>query len=372
MPNKKCLLLSTVFSRYQILSNKIIQTYINKTLKKIDPNENWVIQNIIENTPYGMYKNNALQSYGSLPLAIAAGWWVNGDGCTQWGFKNPSGISHGSYPMSSLWCVPTFLKNSQEQVSQPITLVLCIIAFACSLYYLIYNCDLLFVVGNGPVVNSGFASLIGMARTLGVRVIYWKDDVRHLWGFSDNPAMIGSLEDVHSMLYNIGDPFQGDGMLTRIYKYQDSKTQTSQNQHCGLSYFDQIIKNSLLIPDQKVDITNISQSLQNLIQLGGLIQKQNIAHNIPPANDKLKNSYWITNFNNTFPASMENSIETFGFTQWRLFCNIAAVIIQNRNLISSGDRKWLEEKLTNLPSLNNNNIDNGLYDFNNKTKFNNF
>ena len=70
---------------------------------------------------------------------------------------------------------------------------------------------------------------------------------------------------------------------------------------------------------------------------------------------------------------MENSIESFGFTQWRLFCNIAAVIVQNRNLISSGDCQWLEKNLPNIgPKKCNNNFDNELYNFNNKTKFNNF
>ena len=211
-----------------------------------------------------------------------------------------------------------------------------------------------------------------MARTLGVKVVYWKDDVRHLWGFSDNPAMIGSLEGVHSTLYNIGDPFQGDGMLTRIYNYQDSKKQTLQNQHCGLSYFEKIITNSLSIPDQKVLLPNVSLSLQNLITLGGLIQETNTSHNIPPANDKLKNSYWITNFTKTFAASMENSVESFAFTQWRLFCDIAKVIVKNRNLISSADSKWLERKLPTISTLDNNNFGNDLYNFHNKTKFNNF
>ena len=113
MSNKKCLLLSPVFSRYQILSSKIIQTYLNKALKKIDPSEDWIIQNIIEDTPYGMYKNNALQPFGSIPLTLGASWWVNNTGCTQWGFKYSDGrasASHSDTPGSSLWCVPEFLK----------------------------------------------------------------------------------------------------------------------------------------------------------------------------------------------------------------------------------------------------------------------
>ena len=77
MSEKKCLLLSPVYSRYQILSSKIIETYIKKALKNVDPNNHWKIQNIIENTPYGMYKNNVLQPYGSLPFSLFTFYWVD-------------------------------------------------------------------------------------------------------------------------------------------------------------------------------------------------------------------------------------------------------------------------------------------------------
>jgi len=369
MVEKKCLLISPVFSRYQILSSKIIQTFIKKALKNIS-SDSWTIQNIIENTPYGLYKNNVLQPYHSTPLATMGSWWLgNSAACTNWGFKDWQAITHGAVPSSALWCVPTFLL-SKGIVNQTVTILLCIIAFASSLYYLVYNCDLLFVVGNGPVVNTGFASLIAMARTLGIRVVYWKDDVRHLWGFSDNPAMIGSLDAVHGTLYNVGNPFEGDGMLTRIYNYEDSKKQTASTQHCGTSYFEYIIGNALNNPEEKIQLGNVPAGLQNLINLGGMIQAKNQPHLIPPIN-KLRDSYWIKTFDKTFAASMENSYESLSFTQWRLFCDIAAVIVQNRDLISASDKEWLERylQLDNLQTNNFENItnfDRNLYQFHNQ------
>ena len=142
MSDKKCLLLSPVFSRYQILSSKIIETYVKKALKNVDHNNKWIIQNIIEHTPYGMYKNNVLQPYGSIPLANIANapTWLNNTICTQWGDFDLLGgmavIKPSDIPGSALWCVPGFLKNSQGQVLST--------CYSCSLHNRIRMLSLLF------------------------------------------------------------------------------------------------------------------------------------------------------------------------------------------------------------------------------------
>ena len=65
--------------------------------------------------------------------------------------------------------------------------------------------DVLFVNANGPVPNSGFASIIGVATSINKPILRWKD-MQNIMGFADNPMSIGLLPDASQNL--AGNPFR--------------------------------------------------------------------------------------------------------------------------------------------------------------------
>jgi len=119
----------------------------------------------------------------------------------------------------------------------------------------IKNSYLVFVCGNGPVVNDGFSTLLGVATTLGKPIVYWKDDARHLWGFNDNPMTIGNLPNVNSYL------LQPPNMTIRLSGYQRGG--------CGPDVFPTLISNA--IKDMDANAGTPSQHIQNYMALGDLI-----------------------------------------------------------------------------------------------------
>jgi len=64
--------------------------------------------------------------------------------------------------------------------------------------------DLLVVCLNGPVPNPGFCAFAVLAASANRPVVYWKDDVRKLWGIEDDPLTLGLLPGASSRLMALG------------------------------------------------------------------------------------------------------------------------------------------------------------------------
>jgi hypothetical protein len=64
--------------------------------------------------------------------------------------------------------------------------------------------DLLVVCLNGPVPNPGFCAFATLAACANKPVVYWKDDVRKLWGVQDDPITMGLLPGASSRLMSDG------------------------------------------------------------------------------------------------------------------------------------------------------------------------
>jgi hypothetical protein len=79
------------------------------------------------------------------------------------------------------------------------TVVLSIASAACLAAELEASC-LLVVCLNGPVPNPGFCAFAVLAASANRPVVYWKDDVRKLWGIEDDPLTLGLLPGASSRL----------------------------------------------------------------------------------------------------------------------------------------------------------------------------
>ena len=159
----RSLLLSPVFSNYQVLESAIVNTYFANALgwyiSQPDNQEQTLeMFDLMLNSPYLLYQN--------------------------YGLYNPSRI-----------VLP--VKKNRKQPNLLQQQVILIIALTSVLLYHISQSDIIMVNMNGPVANEGFSSLLGIASSLGKPVLYWKDDARKLWGLNDNPMTLGLLPDVN-------------------------------------------------------------------------------------------------------------------------------------------------------------------------------
>jgi hypothetical protein len=123
---------------------------------------------------------------------------------------------------------------------------------------LMLNVDFVFINGNGPVVNSGYASMLALANFMNIPTIYWKDDARHLWGFADNALMLGFMPNFSEYLI---EPLQ---MVQRVYNYDE-------NGPCGQFMFPYLIQKAFQEAGTRRDVTALTGHLANVYTLGGKI-----------------------------------------------------------------------------------------------------
>jgi hypothetical protein len=225
----KTLMLSPVFSNYQLFESGIITSYYARASYSQDgviP----VIFDLINNTPYVLYE--------------------------RYGLYNPS---------------RNIVRGTGQLLNQQSTLL--IIAFTAVLIDLLTQSDVLFVNANGPVPNSGFASIIGVATSLNKPILRWKDDARTLWGFADNPMSIGLLPGVSQNL--TGNP------LFRLNTIDPNV----KDGNCGYETLPILLKNIL---DRQVGPTVFTQNgtyLNNMRVLGRALNDSVTKNGIP---------YWFT------------------------------------------------------------------------------
>lgn len=257
-PKKFELLLTPVFSNYDVLESGILSLYTYKAFNTVDPAFDHYILNLMTDTPYLLYQ--------------------------LYGLYNPS---------------RTLISSDSLGVQQTIL----IIALNAVILSHITNCQHVVINGNGPVVNEGFSTMMGICASLGKKVVYWKDDTRHLWGFNDNPMSIGNLPVVHSKL------MEPSNFPIRLSYYD-----TQKEYNCGNQVLVDLIK--------EVNAVNItpgtpSSLIQNQVQLGNLL------------NASLNGQTWVT----AIQADPKKVYES-----------ISSVIRDNTNLISKADATYISGK----------------------------
>ena len=152
-PSRRILLLSPGLSADQVLEGVIIKTYVERACTQL------------------MGKVNVVASWELPAVALA---------------------------MSALSGKILGLDDLGQQ-----TVVLSI-ASAARLAAELESSYLLVVCLNGPVPNPGFCAFVALAVSANRPVVYWKDDVRKLWGIEDDPLTLGLLPGASSRLMILG------------------------------------------------------------------------------------------------------------------------------------------------------------------------
>lgn len=255
------LLLTPIFSKYQVLESAYVQTYFANSLAVADSSKKYYILSLITDTPYLFYLTYAL--YNPTRTVLLSG--------------EPLGVQQTIISLAFTAVVMSHLNNS----------------------------SIVMVNGNGPVVNSGFTSMMTLASSLGKPVVYWKDDVRHLWGFNDNPLAIGTIPCFSKHLY------EPSTLPIRLNLYDPTK-----KDDCGEPVFPQLIKDALNNTPQSQAVVT-STYIQNMIKLGEAL---NVAFG--PGNAI------------TWSAVLKDPLATYKA--------IKSVVVENINLLSPCDQSYIK------------------------------
>lgn len=255
-----CLL--NCFDNYSIVAGKLIEFYIQNAGKA----NGALLQTktFFENTPYVFY--SMYMSSGASPVGEAR----------------------------------------SKQFTDYIT-ILCLTAVTAAH---ISNSDATVFAMQGVVPNPGFATMYAVANQLNKVTAYWTDDLRNLWGTSDNPLMIGMAPLPYKYLWSADvkadqdssfDPqpkgLNGPGVVPTLGSSEDKCPKMSEKQ--VKDKWNTFI--SLLKTGKDVEAQNyggVSQRTRNLIKLGNALI-QYILY------DKIGTKGWIPTVNTYLYWDME-------------------------------------------------------------------
>lgn len=188
----QCLLLSPCLSPYDDVESGILYVYLEKAIQNVYQKPP-VIFNLLRDTPWVLYRESCLRGASFGPVG-------------------------------------------EDPTLKYVVLHLAVLA---TILYLTSQSQFVMINGNGPVINDGFATMIGFLAAIDKPVVYWKDDVRRLYGARDNPIISGLLPPVSDKISRIADPSFSSQPFPDRLNYID----TSQDNSCGNTYLDEVLRN---------------------------------------------------------------------------------------------------------------------------------
>lgn len=220
MSNNYVFCLLNCFSNYEVVASQIIQFYIENAIKALskNPDISVPIKSYFSDTPFLLYSMNLLPGES---------------------IKLPSGFKR----------------------SKQFTDFIIILSLSCVTLARIYNSSVTVFAGQGVVVNPGFASLYTLANQLNVKTVYWTDDLRNIWGTTDDPLFIGMAPLPYKYLWTASE----DSNQPPIYNTQPKGLN-------GPNIFPNLAQSEDLCP--KVDINSFEKNWNTFIEL--ILRSDNI------------------------------------------------------------------------------------------------
>lgn len=136
------------FNNYEVVAGKIIEFYIQNASKHLYNNNKLNIRRFYDSTPFILY---------------------------SWYFL----------PGESVPLPPQFTRTKQ------LTDFVIILALTAVTLARIANSDVTIFGSQGAVIDTGFATMYTLANQMNKQTVYWTNDLRNIWGTSDDPLFIG-------------------------------------------------------------------------------------------------------------------------------------------------------------------------------------
>jgi hypothetical protein len=118
--------------------------------------------------------------------------------------ENACRALYGGAVVVGSWEIPAVAMASSTELrgsdALGVQTVMLSVAAAASLCAELESSSFLVLCLNGPVPHPGFSAFAAVASSANRPVVYWKDDVRKLWGLEDDPLTSGLLPGISSRL----------------------------------------------------------------------------------------------------------------------------------------------------------------------------
>jgi hypothetical protein len=228
-----CLL--NCFNNYEMVSEALIKMYISNAISQLKPGTPFTIQSLTDSTPYLLYA-----TYLNLPALF-----------------------------------PGLSKQYQDYIT--------IMGLASVVIARVYNCAMAVYARQDMIDLPGFSTMLTIANTLNKPVAMWTDDLRNLWGTSDDPLVIGMSPLPYRYLWTAGtkagqthelstQPHGLDGYLTPALAQTDDicpKASICDLEQCWNTFVMLFTQASTIQAENKAG--TLSQRQMNMVTLGNAI-----------------------------------------------------------------------------------------------------
>jgi hypothetical protein len=234
-----CLL--NCFNNYEIVAGKIVEFYIQNAINALNPSMKNEIQTYYNSTPFILYSLFFLPN-STVPL-------------------------------------PPKLCRSKQLTDFVMLLALTSVTLAR-----INNADVTVFAHQGVVLNTGFSTMYTIANQLNKKTVYWTNDLRNIWGTTDDPLFIGMAPLPYKYLWTAGEKQdQPDEFKSQPKGLNGTKTFPNLAKEQNLcpvvdlqkftdnwNSFIELLKRSVSVQSQTSGTVTNSR-LHNLIELGNKI-----------------------------------------------------------------------------------------------------
>lgn len=217
-----------------------------------------------------------------------------------------------------------------NQYNQYITML----ALTAVTLYRISDADATVFAHQGVVPNPGFATMYAEANNMNKVTAYWTDDLRNLWGHSDNPLMIGMTPLPYKYLWNTSPS-------------DASKSANLQPYHKGMN--GENIELNIGVDKDLCDPTENWNTFKELLANG----KANLSDNTTPSSVRVTNlvnigkqlvDYIETNKNPKYGQGWDIS------KNYTLLWDMMLIIQNNSNLLNKGEQAFIEANKVDFDS----------------------
>ena len=268
--SKKIFCLLNCFNNYEIVGSRIVEYYIRNAIDFIDPTIKYDIQTYFETTPYMFYASKMLSSE-TIPPA------------------------------------PGTIQRS-KQTTDFIT----ILSLAAVTLARIAEADIVVFAAQGVVTMPGFATMYTLANQMNKKVVYWTNDLRNIWGTTNDPLFIGMAPLPYKYLWGSAEKKQPAQFNVQVKGLNGTEVFPNLAKDVNLcpvvsedkfknnwNSFVELIQRATTIQGENKSMIN-SLRTENLIKIG-----QNIINYIENTKDPKYGRGWTPGVNQTIYYDLE-------------------------------------------------------------------
>lgn len=294
------------FSNYEVVASKMVEYYITNAAAALSPGKKLNIKQYFDTTPFMLY-------------------------------------SKYIFPLEMVNLDPKIFPRSKQLTDYVIILALTAVTLAR-----IADSEVTVFAHQGVVLNTGFSTMYTLANVMNKKTVYWTDDLRNIWGTTDDPLFIGMAPLPYKYLW-----------LASENPKQDPKFNTQPKGLNGSLVSPALAKNENLCPVvSEAKFKDNWNTFINLLQTATEIEKENNSVDYTTKPTRMGNlvslgraiiKYVEVDKQALYPTLGSGWNPVFNTT---LYLDIESVINNNLGLLYTNEQEFFKANTVNSITLN--------------------